>query len=278
MKYVILIALIAGIMAQENNLNDGGSAPTDNNFQGSSGSSVDANSFGVPPSEVDNQMSEAELMELGFERQTVQPEWITRFGITSDDLRNRMAQSEDFVETVSPLPLVVFDADNENEERTFVVTLVKASEWVFVTFTDSESQAEHEFFFPYYAIASNDTIFLRELKAECLKPEIIEPKPPTVAKCHFFYKKITEAYEFSVKEVGPVQGADLLECYVESVKKMTRQPQVEILCVEGGIVDSQYKELSRDQYEQIKASHTDNGDGTYTGAAEETETVKVNAK
>ena len=276
MKYVILFALIAGIMTEEN-VNDNGTAPGETEMEDSSGQGS-SGSLGQNPSEVDNQLSEAELMNLGFERQTVQPDWIIRFGITSDDLRRRMQNTEDFVETVSPLPLVTFDADNENAETTFVVSSVKASEWVFLTFTDAKTQEKHEFFFPYSAVAENDTIFLRELREECLKPVIIEPKPPTVAKCHYFYKKITEAYEFSVKEVGPVDGAELLECYVESVKKMTRQPQVEILCVEGGIVDSQYKELSRDQYEQIKASHTDNGDGTYTGAAEETETVKVNAK
>lgn len=241
-------------------------------------SSTDAGPEFTGASEVDRELSEAEKIELGFERQTVQPEWIQRFGIVSDDIRRRLTSSEDFVEVVSPLVLVAFDSENENAEVKFVVSAVKASEWMFITFTDSESEAKKEFFFPYSAIASTDKIFLRELNEECVRPNIMEPQPPTVAKCHYFYKKINEAYEFSVKEVGPTEGADLLECYVESVKKMTRQPRVEILCVEGGIQDSQYKELTREQLEKIKATHKDLGNGQFEGALEETETVKVNAK
>jgi hypothetical protein len=227
---------------------------------------------------IDQELTEAEKLKLGFTKQTVQPEWIDQMGIKSDDITRRVTSSEDFIETVSPLVLVAFDSKNQDKEHRFVVSFVKASDWVFVTFTDSESDQAHQFFFPYSSLATEQNIFLREVLEECVLPVVIEPQPPTVAKCHYFYKKVTEAYNFSVKEVGPVEGADLMECYVESVKKMTRQPRVEILCVEGAIEDAQYKQLSREHYNDIKANYKDNGDGTFTGEMEETEVTTVNGK
>lgn len=227
---------------------------------------------------IDSELSEAEKLKLGFERQTVQPEWIQRMGILSNDIRQRMGSTEDFVETVSPLVLVAFDSQNDDKKHVFVLSFIKASDWIFVSFTDSDTKQKHEFFFPYSALATSELIYLREVLEECVHPVIIEPQPPTLAKCHYFYKKISEAYDFSVKEIGPEQGADLMECYIESVKKMTRQPRVEILCVEGGIEDSQYKELTRDQYNSIKANYRDLGNGKFEGEMEETETTTVKAK
>ena len=293
MKYVLLLALVAGIMTQ-NIKSDDGTAVEDNAFEDSpvdedvnglvqnfsfeGGESVQNSDGTVDDSEVDQELSEAEKLKLGFERQTAQPDWIRRMGITSDDIRRRIASSEDFIETVSPMVLVAFDSEKENNEHNLVVTALKASDWMFVTFTDSDSSQQHEFFFPYSALATSETIFLRELLEECVKPVVTEPQPPTVAKCHYFYKKAEEAYNFSVKEVGPVEGADLMECYIESVKKMTRQPRVELLCIEGGIEDSQYKQLTREQYDHIKANYNDMGEGVYEGDVEETETVTVRGK
>ena len=283
MKYVLLLALIAGIMAQQTPSQEGEAAP-DSQFEDNSGDEEQQDptvqDINSPPegSEVDQELTEAEKLKLGFERQTAQPDWIRRMGVTSNDVRGRITSSEDFIETVSPLVLVAFDSENEDKKHELVVTALKASDWMFITFTDSESGQKHEFFFPYSALATNETIFLRELLEECVKPVVVEPQPPTIAKCHYFYKKATEAYNFSVKEVGPVEGAELMECYIESVKKMTRQPRVELLCIEGGIEDSQYKQLTREQYDNIKANYNDMGDGVYEGDVEETETTTVNAK
>lgn len=285
MKYVLLLVFMTGIMAQSRNIkSEEGDAPDAQNGiddeQTGSGDGNIQNWFADDEGDsgVDQELSEAEKLKLGFERQTVQPDWIRRFKIVSDDVRRRIVSSEDFVETVSPLTLVAFDSENDDKEHKFVMSATKASDWMFVTFTDSATEEKHEFFFPYSALATNETIYLRKLLEECVKPVIIEPQPPTVAKCHYFYKKVTEAYEFSVKEMGPEQGADLMECYIESVKKMTRQPRVEILCVEGGIEDSQYKELTREQYEHIKANYNDLGNGQFEGDMEETEVTKVQAK
>jgi len=279
MKYVLLLALVAGIMAQQTQIQEGEAAP-DNQFEDNSGDEEQLENLINPAegSEVDQELTEAEKLKLGFERQTAQPNWIRRMGITSNDVRGRITSSEDFIETVSPLVLVAFDSENGDKKHELVVTALKASDWMFITFTDSESGQKHEFFFPYSALATNETIFLRELLEECVKPVVVEPQPPTVAKCHYFYKKATEAYNFSVKEVGPVDGAELMECYIESVKKMTRQPRVELLCIEGGIEDSQYKQLTREQYDNIKANYNDMGNGVYEGDVEETETTTVNAK
>jgi hypothetical protein len=227
---------------------------------------------------IDHELTDAEKLILGFEKQTIQPDWIRQMGIVSEDLHQRIAASEDFVEVVSPLVLAAFDKNNEDRKHLLIVSYIKASDWIFVTFTDSESNVKHEFFFPYTSLVEKETIFLREVSEECTRPETHVPSPPTIAKCHYFYKKISEAYDFSVKEVGPVQGAELMECYIESVKKMTRQPRVEILCVEGGIEDSQYRELTRSQYDQIKAQYEHLGNGVYEGQLEETETTRVNAK
>ena len=289
MKYVLLLTLFAGIMTQGTVSNGDGGAVVDQQFDDQAGDSLleDWAADLLPPvdgegvvddSQVDAELTEAEKLKLGFEKQTAQPDWIRRMGITSGDIRSRVASSEDFVETVSPLVLVAFDSENENKKHSYVVTALKASDWMFVTFTDSESGQAHEFFFPYSALATDETIFLRELLDECVKPVVVEPQPPTVAKCHYFYKKSLEAYEFSVKEVGPVDGADLMECYIESVKKMTRQPRVELLCIQGGIEDSEYKQLTREQYDHIKANYNDLGNGQYEGDMEETETTMVNSK
>ena len=110
-----------------------------------------------------------------------------------------------------------------------------------------------------------------------MEPEVKEPNPPVVEKCKWFYKKIEGSYEFTVREMGPFNGGDMMECYVESVKKMTRQPRVEILCSKGAIEDEEYMTLTRDDLEQIKANHSHNGDNTFTGALEETEVTKVTA-
>ena len=295
MKYILIGLLIAGTWTQtEQGTTGEAEAPGDSGgFVDDGGSSDVLNNWNLDPtgdnsgedlfgpendSLVDPELSDAEKLKLGFERQTVQPDWIRRFGIVSLDIKNRMASSEDFVETVSSMPLVAFDSENENKEHHFVLTFLKASDWVFVTFEDADSGQKHEFFFPYSALAQHETIYLRELLEECVKPVTIVPEPPTVAKCHYFYKKVSEAYDFAVKEVGPTDGADLMECYIESVKKMTRQPRVEILCVEGGIEDSQYKRLTREQYDHIKANHNDLGNGTFEGDLEETEVTKVEAK
>jgi hypothetical protein len=292
MKYLVLTFLIAGLMAEQS-VNDGvgtgtGSNTLDNEANGEQGTlSTDfPENFGIPvpvegdgSGEVDRELTETEKLALGFEKQTVQPDWIRRFGIVSDDVRSRVTLSEDFDEVVSPNVLVAFDSENDNRKHEFVISFQKASDWMFVTFTDADTQVKHEFFFPYTALVENDTVYLRELLEECLKPETHEPSPPTIAKCHYFYKKVSEAYDFAVKEVGPVEGADLMECYIESVKKMTRQPRVEILCVEGGIEDAQYRELTREQYDHIKANYNDDGNGlNYTGDLEETKVTRVNAK
>jgi len=290
MKYILISFLIAGLWARDvNNLKPtgpsnnentdelgGGSESGGNAPSGSVGSNYDPNS--PEAKEVDKELSDVEKMKLGFERQTVQPEWVQRFNIDSDDIHNRVAQSEDFVEVISNNDLVAFDSENDNKKHTFSVVYMKASDWIFLTFVDLETQEKHEFFFPYTSLVSKDVIFLRVLLDECLKPETHVPQPPTIAKCHYFYKKTIEAYDFAVKEVGPVQGAELMECYIESVKKMTRQPRVEILCSTGAAVDEEYRQLTREQFEKIKASHTLDENGQYVGKMEETETTKVNAK
>jgi len=227
---------------------------------------------------IDEELTEAEKLKLGFTRQTVQPEWIDQMGIVSNDIRSRVSSSEDFIETVSPLVLVAFDSNNDDKKHELVLSYVKASDWVFVTLTDSDSGQEHKYFFPYSSLVTDEKIYLREVLEECVMPVVIEPQPPTVAKCHYFYKKAIEAYDFSVKEVGPVDGADLMECYIESVKKMTRQPRIELLCIEGGIEDSEYKQLTREQYEHIKANYNDLGNGKYEGDLEETEVTTVHPK
>lgn len=291
MKYILLTFLIAGLMAQQS-VNggtgiDSGSGDLENEELQKYSVEDDLPGFplsltseeGSGEGEVDRELTESEKLALGFEKQTIQPEWLQRFGIVSDDVRARVTTSEDFDEVVSPNVLVAFDSENDNRKHEFVVSFMKASDWMFITFTDSDSGFKHEFFFPYSALVEHDTVFLRELLEECLKPETIDPNPPTIAKCHYFYKKVSEAYDFAVKEVGPVEGADLMECYIESVKKMTRQPRVEILCAEGAIEDSQYRELTRDQYDHIKANYNDDGNGlNFTGDHEETEVTKVNAK
>lgn len=227
---------------------------------------------------VDRELTETEKLALGFERQTVQPTWIDRMGISSQDIHDRVTASEDFVEVVSSDRLVAFDSENDNKKHTFIVTFIKASDWIFLTFEDIATQQKHNFFFPYANLVTKDVIYLREMLEECTFPKTHQPSPPTIAKCHYFYKKVSEAYDFSVKEVGPVQGAELMECYIESVKKMTRQPRVEILCVEGAIQDAELRQLTREQYDSIKANHTDMGNGKFEGQMEESVMKKVEGK
>lgn len=254
------------------------------------GPTSDDNGNIVDEGTVDPELSLAEKLENGFMHQTVQPEFIRNLQVDVASLMRRYPSSAELFEEFSNDDrLKVFDKsqpDAEGNPKEFMITVdgVHTGEWCFLTIVmhgDHEYDIhKREFFFPCIKMVESEwnTLFFRELKPDCIKPQIVEPKPVIVRKCHWFYKKTKETYNFSVREMGPVDGADLLECYVESVKKMVVQPRVDILCVEGSIVDNEYQHLTREEYDQIKANHTDNKDGSFTGEQVEDEKKVIQAE
>ena len=234
---------------------------------------------------VDEELDDAGRLISMLESQTAQPEWIRRMGIRNIDIKNRYPNELiDFEEFTSPSLLTVYDSEDSDKEYQLKVSGVKASEWCFVTFTVLNEpeyyQHEHKFFFycPYLVDSLLENLFLRVMLEECTPPELIDPEPLPVKKCHWFFKKIDASYKFTVREMGPVDGADLLECYVEAVKQMESQPRVEILCSSSAIEDDAFQSLTREQYEAILANHTPNGENSFVGATEADEVVKIEAQ
>lgn len=234
---------------------------------------------------IDEELNNAGQLISLLERQTSQPEWIRRMGIRNIDIKNRYPNNLiDFEEFTSPVVLTAFDSANDNKEHQITISGVKASEWCFVTFKVHDEpeylQNERKFFFycPYLVDSQLENLFLREMLDECTPPLVIEPEPLPVKKCKWFFKKINESYKFSVREMGPVDGADMFECYVESVKQMASQPRVEIMCSSSAIEGDIFQSLTREQYETILENHTNNGDGTFTGELVKDEAVKIQAQ
>lgn len=230
----------------------------------------------------DEMLTKEQMLELGFVEVKAQPEFLRRFGVTGPMIADLYPEDpQDFVEFSNEHPLTVFDSNNEDRQTKLWVHGMRAGDFCFIKFRIGQvhrrNRRFHKFFFHCAKLLTPNDLFVRILKEECMEPEVKEPNPPVVEKCKWFYKKIEGSYEFTVREMGPFNGGDMMECYVESVKRMTRQPRVEILCSKGAIEDEEYMTLTRDDLERIKASHTHNGDNTFTGALEETEVTKVTA-
>lgn len=237
----------------------------------------------VDPLQNDEMLTKEQMMELGFIETKAQPEWIRRHGIDGHMVADRYPDDpQDFVEFEEHIPMVVFDSENDDSEVKLRFKGIKAGDWCFITLRKigAARHLRHKrtYFFPCATLLTPDKLWLREMKEECMMPKVVEPNPPTIEKCKWFYKKVEAAYEFTVQEMGPVDGSDMMECYVESVKKMTRQPRVEILCSNGAIEDEQFTILTRDQLDHIKEHFNDNGDNTFTGDQEEDVVTTVDAK
>lgn len=242
----------------------------------------------VSPSEVDplqndEMLTKEQMMELGFIETKAQPEWIRRHGIDGHMIADRYPEDpQDFVEFEENIAMVVFDSENDDSEVKLRFKGIKAGDWCFVTFRKIgvalHRRHKRTYFFPCATLLTPDKLWLREMKEECMMPKVVEPNPPTIEKCKWFYKKIEACYEFTVREMGPVDGSDMMECYVQSVKKMTQQPRVEILCSKGAVEDEEFTILTRADLEHIKNNFTDNGDNTFTGDQEENVVTTVDAK
>lgn len=230
----------------------------------------------------DEMLTKEQMLELGFVEVKAQPDFLRRFGVTGPIIAELYPEDpQDFVEFSNEHPLTVFDSENEDRETKLWVRGMKAGDFCFIKFriggVQLRYQRYHKFFFHCAKILTPHELFVRVLKEECMEPEVKEPNPPVVEKCKWFFKKVEASYEFTVREMGPFNGGDLMDCYVESVKRMTRQPRVEILCSKGAIEDEEYMTLTREDLEKIKANHSHNGDNTFTGDLEETEVTKVKA-
>ena len=214
--------------------------------------------------EIDPEFIHNEVIIDDLVKQRVQPKWITRMGITPEIIHTIYpSDSEDFVK-FNAGEIKVTDSMDDTK-KSLMVTGVKTDVWCFVTFQvkgmSEIYRSKHEFFFPCSSntVYTLDTLFLREMDEECLKPKLKKPLSTTVEKCMWYYKKIGQAYDFNITEMGAVNGAEMLECYVESVKTMTQQPRVEIQCVEGGIIEADHVALTRKQFNNLKKNFTHMG-------------------
>ena len=212
-----------------------------------------------------------------------QPPSFKYLGLTASAVMSNIPDKlENFVNTASPTPLTTTTGQDETlRNREFNQSCVKADEWVFCTFELLDPNPFEESSYTYlfnFTDLGNNEVFFREASEHCPMPEVKEPVPPIIKKCHWYYSRVEAIYEYYVKISQLTSNENLLKCICEGIMKLQNQPSIELLCLEDALVTTSHSLLTQEKYDNFMELYTHREGNVYdTNQKEEFSVGKVEA-